>query len=121
MKRTILAIALLLAIGCFYAVSQPVIVEPEPVEVRPVFLKEAEQWDLTKAWYRKVTLPDETNLELKSRKRLTDKQWQALANKIWEAKKNEPEIEEYRIEWDVKNPPEKCPFCSQRLPEGFVP
>jgi len=82
----------LLTIAVCYAVF-------ESVEVKPVLFKAAKQWDLTKAYYQKVTMPDGTRQELKSRKPLTDKQWLELAEKVY-VKPLEPEV---------------CPSCGRPL------
>ena len=94
MKRTIQLIIVycLLTIAVCYAVF-------ESVEVKPVLFKAAKQWDLTKAYYQKVTMPDGTRQELKSRKPLTDKQWLELAEKVY-VKPLEPEV---------------CPSCGRPL------
>ena len=106
MKRTIQLIIVycLLTIAVCYAVFES---EPEPVEVKPVLVKTAKQWDLTKAYYRKVEMPDGSKVELKSRKPLDDKGWQELAQKQWDAVKQAEE-----------NQPTICPYCGGT---GFVP
>ena len=102
MKRTIQLIIVycLLTIAVCYAVF-------ESVEVKPVLFKAAKQWDLTKAYYRKVEMPDGSRPELKSRKVLDDKGWQELAQKQWDAVKQAEE-----------NQPTICPYCGGT---GFVP
>ena len=93
MKRTIQLIIVycLLTIAVCYAVFES---EPEPVEVKPVLVKTAKQWDLTKAYYQKVTMPDGSRQELKIRPDPDPnvpppdaKQWEALAQKQWDAMK----------------------------------
>jgi len=84
MKKEILTLMICLLCGSM------VVFEPkpvEPIEVKPVLVKEAKQWDLTKAYYRKVEMPDGSKVELKSRKVLDDKGWEALATKQWDAVK----------------------------------
>ena len=49
MKMKRLLILLILAMTIF---------EPKPVEVKPVLVSSAKQWDLTKAYYQKVTMPE---------------------------------------------------------------
>ena len=78
MKMKRLLILLILAMTIF---------EPKPVEVKPVLVSSAKQWDLTKAYYQKVTMPDGSRQELKSRTPLDVKGWEALAAKQWEAAK----------------------------------
>ena len=85
MKQIILILIVLVLAVAAYAVFEPKPVEP--IEVKPVLVKEAKQWDLTKAYYQKVTMPDGSRQELKSRKVLDDKGWEALAAKQWEAAK----------------------------------
>jgi len=63
------------------------IFEPKPVEVKPVLVSSAKQWDLTKAYYQKVTMPDGSRQELKSKTPLDIKGWEVLAAKQWEAAK----------------------------------
>ena len=98
MKR-IAAIAVLF--GAFALFSQPVI-EPieEPIEVKPILVSTAKQWDLTGAYYQKVTMPDGSKQELKEWKPLTTKQWQAMADEAWKNREIEPE-------------PQICPHCGQ--------
>ena len=97
MKRIIVTLIMLglgvVSLGIF----EPV---PEPVEPQPVLVSEAKQWDLTKAYYRKVKMPDGSRQELKSRTPLDAKQWEALAQKQWDAMKA---IEESQ--------PENCMDC----------
>ena len=91
MKKVIITLAIGLLCGST-AVFEPKPVEP--IEVKPVLVKEAKQWDLTKAYYRKVEMPDGSKVELKIRPSTDpnvpppdDKQWEALAQKQWEAMK----------------------------------
>ena len=87
MKRTILVLVLLLGIVV-------------PVKEKPVLVSDAKQWELTGAYYQKVTMPDGSRQELKSRTPLTKIQWQKMADDIYKAIKNEPM-------------PEICPTCGQ--------
>jgi hypothetical protein len=89
--------------GCYLLAGD---IDPEPVEVKPTIAKAAYQWDLTKAYYCRVKMPDGSNQELKSARPLTERQWLELAEKVYV--KPEPM-------------PKLCPYCGQPLPEGFVP
>ena len=97
MKRTIQLIIVycLLTIAACYAVFEPI-----PIEVKPVLVKTAKQWDLTKAYYQKVEMPDGTRQELKSWKPLIDKQWLELAEKVYVKPEPLPEV---------------CPACGRPL------
>ncbi len=83
---------------CMCCVISTARLEPEPVEIKPVLVRDAKQWELTKAYYQRVALPDGSRLELKSKTPLTKEQWQALADRQWKARQEEPE-------------PEMCPHC----------
>lgn len=78
---------------------------PDPIGDKPVLIAPAKQWPLTGAYYRKVKMPDGSVQELKSRTALTDTQWQAFAESIYQ--KPEPE----RV----------CPTCGQRWEGGIIP
>jgi len=73
----------------------------EPIEEKPTLVGSAEQWEMTGAYYQKVRMPDGTKQELKSRAPLTDKQWLALAEKVY----IKPELL-----------PEVCPYCGGLMP-----
>ena len=101
MKRIIqIGISLAIASVAVYLAAQPVIEPIEPIEVKPVLIYDAKQWDLTKAWYQKVTMPDGSRLELKSKIPLTKLQWQKIADDVQKSIEAEPK-------------PEICPTCGQ--------
>jgi len=85
-KRKMKKLVLLLLILAM-AIFEPVEPKPLLIEVKPVLISKAKQWDLTKAYYQKVTMPDGSRQELKSWKALDDKGWEALAQKQWDAMK----------------------------------
>ncbi|NVM22107.1 MAG: hypothetical protein HWN68_10055 [Desulfobacterales bacterium] len=75
----------------------------KPVQIKPVLKDEVNHWQIngkTVAYYQKVTMPDGSMLELKSRTPLTKAQWQKLADDIQKAIENEPK-------------PQICPTCGQ--------
>ena len=60
-------------------------VEPTSIEERPVAISDMQpvkQWDLTKAYYRQVRMPDGSLQELKSRTPLSDAQWLSFARTL---------------------------------------
>ena len=93
MKRLLLiGMAITIASVAVYLAAQPVIEPIEPIEVKPVLISEAKQWDLTKVYYQRIIMPDGTKQELKSRTPLTKSQWQAMAEKAYIKPGPEPEI-----------------------------
>jgi hypothetical protein len=76
--------------------------EPEPIDEKPV-VGVAEKWDLTGRYYNKVTMPDGSKVELKSKTSLTKAQWQKLA-------------EDYQKAIEAIPEPEVCPTCGQLKP-----
>jgi hypothetical protein len=84
MKKWVLIVLLVGAAA--WGIFEPVEPKPEPIEVKPVLVNEAEPWVIGKttvAYYQKVTMPDGTRQELKSRTPLSKAQWQALAEKVY--------------------------------------
>ena len=105
MKR----ITLTLMIGVFaysLGIHNP---QPEPIEDKPVLVSEAKQWDLTKVYYQKVTMPNGYKVELKSKTPLTKEQWQAKADDLWEIQQ--------QLEADK---PKVCPYCGQPLSKEML-
>ena len=76
--------------------------EPEPIQISD--MQTVKQWELTKAYYRRVKMPDGTTQELKSFKPLKDKQWLELANTV------------YKAQLESEKEPEICPCCGQPIP-----
>ena len=65
---------------------------------------EVKQWELTKAYYQRVIMPDGTKQELKSRTLLTKEQWLVLAKNI------------YRAKLEEQKEPDMCPHCGRPMP-----
>lgn len=94
MKRIALCLILAgaLAAACWLPAREITpIEEPLPVEIKPVLVDVAKPWTIrndtglhTIAYYQRVTMPDGTTQELKSRTPLTALQWKALAQKQWD-------------------------------------
>ena len=104
MKRLIIEMAAIIGVAVLFASAD---FSPDPVTEKPVLAKPAEAWMINKtlvAYYQKVKLPDGSNVELKSKVLLTDKQWQAKADAFWEAQKK-AELEKPKI----------CPYCGRPI------
>lgn len=101
MKRLIITISILAYIGGIEPKPEPV----EPTAIKLSDFKPVEQWDLTKAYYRHVKLPDGSMPQLKiiSAEKPTDKQWLQKADEIYKGK-----LEFEKI-------PETCPFCGRPM------
>lgn len=106
MKRLSL-ILIFLSAGIIYVNGRDIgDIEPVPTDsniVQISDMKPVTQYELTKAYYRKVKLPDGSKVELKSRILLTDKQWQELAQKVYES----------NIKEEIN--PEICPHCGRSM------
>jgi hypothetical protein len=91
--------------------------EPKPIEltieqkvatmtVKEVIKVEQKQWDLTKAYYQRVILPDGSTQELKSKVSLTKEQWLAEAKEMY---RQQLEMEKATLEVKI------CPTCGRPL------
>ena len=105
MKR--IAIILILAMAIFEP-KEPV--KPiEPIEVKPALATEIKPpWIVGKiivGYYQHFNMPDGTRPQLKSKTPLDEKGWLALADKQWDAMKQEE-----------LNQPKICPYCGGPMP-----
>ena len=105
MKR--IAILLILAMAIFEP-KEPV--KPiEPIEVKPALATAIkEPWMMGKhimGYYQHINMPDGTRPQLKSKVPLDEKGWLALADKQWDAMKQEE-----------LNQPKICPYCGGPMP-----
>ena len=104
MKRLTCAIGIIVLVGLVvYADLGEIEPLPEPIAIQITDMQPVEQWDLTKAYYRHVKLPDGSKVELKSKIVLTDKQWLQKADEIYKGK------------LEFEKMPETCPFCGRPM------
>lgn len=96
MKRLVLTLVVLCAgIVCISGRDMTPIETSDKMTVANTIKEPLKQWELTGAYYQRVTLPDGSRQRLKSYKELTKEQWLELAKTAYQSKlesEKEPEI-----------------------------